>query len=105
MVFIYEKKKQFCKRSFFTKFLFSIRGALQKKIFHKVKTLTEPPLPPLPPLGSVTLNIFFFIADLGFRDYEMDFEINLFFSLTKLVWHLEKNHLLPYIGTSKSEFF
>ena len=51
--------------------------------------------PPLANLGI--LNCYFFIGYLGLIDHEMDFEMNLFFSLTKVVWHLEIFLALPYI--------
>ena len=45
------------------------------------------------------LNCYFFIGYLGLLDHEMDFEINLFFSFTKVSWHLEK-----FIGGGTSIF-
>ena len=46
-----------------------VRGALKIKIFQKVKTLTEPPLPPRPPpLGSVTW-IFFSYKKCSVRPF------------------------------------
>ena len=57
-----------------------------------------PNLSDLPPslayLGI--LNCYFFIAYLGSIDHEMDFEINLFFPLTKVSWHLENFCILQY---------
>ena len=50
-----------------------------------------------PPSNLGTLNCYFFIAYLGFTDKEMDFEINLFFSLTKVFGHLENFLILLYI--------
>ena len=83
--------------------MWQCRGSLQKsgQTRGKSSNLLDPP----PKLYFGPLFVILLIAYLGFRDYEMDFEINLYFPPTKLVWHLEKNHLLPYIGTSKSEFF
>ena len=55
----------------------------------KVGNLSQPRWPP--PLANLgILNCYFFIGYLGLIDHEMDFEMNLFFSLTKVVWHLEK---------------
>ena len=41
------------------------------------------------PFNLGTLNCYFFIAYLGFRDIEKYFESNLLFSFTKVVWHLD----------------
>ena len=40
----------------------------------------------------------FFIVYLGSMGLEMDFESNLYFSFTKVVWHLENFSALPCIG-------
>ena len=75
-----------------------------KKLLYKIKKLvkvgnsSQPAWPPPAPLANLgILNCYFFIGYLGLIDHEMDFEMNLFFSLTKVVWHLEKMSDLPYI--------
>ena len=73
------------------------KGSLQKKK-KRWKLGFCPNLADPPPLANLgLLNCYFFIGYLGLIDHEMDFEMNLFFSLTKVVWHLEKMSDLPYI--------
>ena len=70
-----------------------VREAFNKKKTVKLGEKSKPPGPPPPPnLG--TLNCYFFIDYLDFMDHEMDFESNLFFSLTKVVWHLRFSAIL-----------
>ena len=71
-----------------------IREAFKKKKRSNLGKIPNLPDPPLPTWEPLTV---FFIAYLGSMDHEMDFESNLFFSLTKVVWHLEKFSALPYI--------
>ena len=79
----------------------TIRYHLVREAFNKKKRWKLgfcPNLSDLPPslayLGI--LNCYFFIAYLGSIDHEMDFEINLFFPLTKVSWHLENFCILQY---------
>ena len=76
-----------------------VRGALK---VHKVKTLTETPLPPPP--GSVTQNIFFLLLIWALGTMKWILRSTCFFP-HKIGMALRKNHLLPYTVTSKSEFF
>ena len=73
------------------------KGSHQNKKTVKVGNLSQPAWPPRPLANLGILNCYFFIGYLGLIDHEMDFEMNLFFSLTKVVWHLEKMSDLPYI--------
>ena len=60
------------------------------KITVKVGKWSKPCLTPSPTLpGLVSLTVIFFIVYLPLIDHEMYFEQNLYFSLTKVVWHLE----------------
>ena len=66
-----------------------IREAITEKtvkLGEKFKSLL---LPPSPPLTWETLTVMFFIIYLGSRDIDKDFEINLLFSFTKVVYHLD----------------
>jgi len=75
----------------------SIREAIKIKKWSNLGICLN--LPDLPPsLGNLgSLNCYFFIAYLGFEDYEMDFEINFVFSLTKVFKHLENFRILLLI--------
>ena len=64
-----------------------------------VQTSPDPPPPPLPGLDSLTG--IFFIVYLALIGHEIDFEQNLYFSLTKVVWHLENFAFFPYVYTIK----
>ena len=58
--------------------------------------------PPLPGLDSLTG--IFFIVYLALIGHEIDFEQNLYFSLTKVVWHLENFAFFPYVYTIKQSY-
>ena len=69
--------------------MYLIREAITKK---KRSNLGKSPnlfysLPP--PFNLGTLNCYFFITSLAYTDNEKDFETNLNFSFTKVVWHLD----------------
>ena len=76
-------KMQNCKKSKHVKKNEKIKGSLQKKNGESWESVPTSLTPPLANLGI--LNCYFFIGYLGLIDHEMDFEMNLFFSLTKVV--------------------
>ena len=57
--------------------------------------MTRPAPTPLPTWESFTV---IFIDYLSLIDHEMNFEINLFFSFTEVVWHLENFYAFAYIN-------